>query len=294
MRALHAIVLAGGSGRRLAALTERIHGRPTPKQYCAFGGRRTLIQETLARLAPLVPGHRTAVVVQESHEDVARAQLCRCAGVTVLAQPSDRGTGSGLLRALVHVLGRDPGALVLVTPSDHGVRDRDAYLRGIVAACDATDVASAVLLGYDADAPRTDYGWIVPGAEIRPGVRRVAAFVEKPGSAEAVALEAQGALCSTMVLVARGEALLRLFERARPGLAAILEPLAALPRGAREIHLRRAYALLPPCDFSRDILAPAGDLAVVRWPAKVGWTDLGTPERVAEWMGEAPEAAALA
>ncbi|MFI5402971.1 MAG: hypothetical protein ACHQ1G_08545, partial [Planctomycetota bacterium] len=59
-----------------------------------------------------------------------------------------------------------------------------------------------------------------------------------------------------------------------------------LPLSARAVHARRACALLPDCDFSRDILAPARDLTVVRWPREVGWTDLGTPERVAEWLRE--------
>ena len=33
-----------------------------------------------------------------------------------------------------------------------------------------------------------------------------------------------------------------------------------------------------------EVLARAPDLAVVRWPADVGWSDLGTPERLAEWL----------
>jgi mannose-1-phosphate guanylyltransferase len=286
-------VLAGGSGRRLAALTERLTGRPTPKQFCAFGGRRTLIQQTLARLSALVPAHRTAVVVRDVDRDLAREQIHGFPGAVLLSQPSDCGTAPALLWALVHVLGRAPDADVVVTPSDHGVLDKGAYLRGIVAAREAVEGTPAVLLGVEADAPRTDYGWIVPGPELAPGVRRVLVFVEKPGYADASALRARGALFSTMVLVARARALLGLFERARPGLAALLLPLATLPPPARALHLRRAYALLPPCDFSRDILEASRNLAVVRWPRNVGWTDLGTPERVAEWLaGEAavPEA----
>lgn len=288
MRALHAIVLAGGSGRRLAALTERMTGRPMPKQFCAFGGGRTLLQETLDRLSPLVPGHRTVVVVQEKHREFASEQVGPFTEVTLVAQPADRGTAPGLLCALIHVLARDPDALVLLTPSDHGVRDEKAFVRGLAAARDAVDGTSAVLLGVEADAPRPDYGWIVPGSELRPGVHRVEAFVEKPGAAEAAALQAGGALFSTMILVARGKALLGLVERARPGLTALFEPLSALPTPARALHLQRVYALLQSCDFSSDILASAPDLAVVCLPEEVGWTDLGTPERVAEWLQGEP------
>jgi mannose-1-phosphate guanylyltransferase len=289
-RDLHAIVLAGGSGRRLLQVTRRMTGRPTPKQFCSFGGGRTLIQETLARLVPLAPPDRITVVVQEAHLGTAGEQLAPFRGRRILAQPRDCGTGVGLLCALVHVLRRDPRALVLACPSDHGIRDLATFRHGIAAACAASELGSAVLLGVEADRPRTDYGWIVPGPELAPGVRRVAAFVEKPERAEALALAARGGLFSTMVLVARARALLRLFERVRPGLVALLEAVAALPAPAQEIHLRRAYALCASCDLSRDILGPAADLAVLSWPAELGWTDLGTPERLAEWLGVEPAA----
>jgi mannose-1-phosphate guanylyltransferase/mannose-1-phosphate guanylyltransferase/mannose-6-phosphate isomerase len=287
MRDLHAIVLAGGSGRRLREVAERLTGSATPKQYCAFGGGATLVQETLARLAPLAPPDRTTVVVLEAHRATACAQLAPFPGTKVLPQPDDLGTGVGLLLALVHVLGRDPRALVLVSPSDHGVRDAAAFRRGIVSAAAACGNAAAVLLGATADGPGTDYGWIVPGAEMSPGVWRVQAFVEKPGPAEAAALAAHGGFFSTMVLVARARALLGIFERTRPGLVALIEAVAALPPAARDVHLRRAYAMASPCDLSRDVLGKASDLAALRWPEEVGWTDLGTPERLAAWLSRA-------
>jgi mannose-1-phosphate guanylyltransferase len=283
---LHAIVLAGGSGRRLAGLTGGV-----PKQFCDFGGPRTLLQETLARLAPLAPPIRTAVVVQETHRELATGQLRAHPGVALLAQPADRGTAAGLFLGLAHVLARDPDAFVLMTPSDHGVGDARAYAAGILAARRAAESATAVLLGAEADEPRPDYGWIVPGAPAPGGARRVETFVEKPGPAEAAALRARGAFFSTMVLVARARSLLGLLRRERPALAAAFDALAVLPAGARELHLRRAYAFLPACDLSREILASAPGLAVVRWPSSVGWTDLGTPERVAEWFGTAAASA---
>ena len=271
VHAPHAIILAGGSGRRLAALTG-----PTPKQFCAFGGPRTLLEETLERLSLLVPPGRTTVVVREDHLPLARARVRDRA--TILAQPSDRGTAPAILGPLLRT---EPGATVIVTPSDHGVRDVSAWRAGLAAAAEAVDDASAVLLGVDPDLPRTDLGWVVTDEE----TGRVSSFVEKPGPAHAAALLARGGLFSTMVLVARARSLLALFERAQPDLVRLLLPLATLPPAELAPHLGRAYAVMPSCDFSRDILAGARDLAAVRWPAEVGWTDLGTPDRVAEWLG---------
>jgi hypothetical protein len=75
--------------------------------------------------------------------------------------------------------------------------------------------------------------------------------------------------------------------RERPGLAALLAMLATLPQEVRALHLRRAYDAMPVCDFSREILGTAKELAVVKWPTSIGWTDLGTPDRVAAWAGRA-------
>ena len=58
-----AVILAGGDGTRLAALTSR-DGKPVPKQYCALSGPRTLLRMALDRAERLVPASRTVTVVQ--------------------------------------------------------------------------------------------------------------------------------------------------------------------------------------------------------------------------------------
>src|SRR6058998_1977376 len=70
-----ALVLAGGDGRRLEGLTRKIAGAPIPKQYCRIAGDRSLLEETLARIFPLVPRERTLVVVNRSHLELALPQL---------------------------------------------------------------------------------------------------------------------------------------------------------------------------------------------------------------------------
>jgi hypothetical protein len=47
---LWAIVLAGGEGMRLRALTRRLYGDDRPKQYAALVGAGSLLRQTLDRL----------------------------------------------------------------------------------------------------------------------------------------------------------------------------------------------------------------------------------------------------
>jgi len=55
-----AVLLAGGDGVRLRALTLRIVGDQRPKQFCPIVSSQSLFRETRGRLAPLFSGDRQA------------------------------------------------------------------------------------------------------------------------------------------------------------------------------------------------------------------------------------------
>ena len=50
---LWSIILAGGEDSRVGSLIRCWLGRPKPKQYCTFGGTRSLLQHTVDRAAKL-------------------------------------------------------------------------------------------------------------------------------------------------------------------------------------------------------------------------------------------------
>lgn len=98
-----------------------------------------------------------------------------------------------------------------------------------------------------------------------------------------------GALLNTLMLVGDARGLLRVYEEALPGL---LRPLLHLARGnVDERALKGFYESLPVSDFSRDVLERASHrLAVLPVPA-CGWSDLGTPARIATFLSRhAPRA----
>src|SRR6266850_1943868 len=62
------VILAGGDGVRLRALTRGLTGDDRPKQFCALVGPDALLTETRRRAALVAPAHRTLVVVNRAHE----------------------------------------------------------------------------------------------------------------------------------------------------------------------------------------------------------------------------------
>lgn len=285
-----AIVLAGGEGSRLAQAAIEMHGSLLPKQFLSFGAQRTMLQATLDRLAPAVPAERTVVVVPRCHLDLARAQLSGYPGVEIVAQPNNRGTGPGVLLPLAHVLRRDPEANVALVPSDHAFR-RPSLMRASLERAERAvgeGVAGTVLLGSPADRPARDLGWIVledaAGALDTRAIRR---FVEKPPQDEADGLFAEGALWNTMLTVARGGSLWRLARHHLPRQAELLgHYVSEIGRSGAERRLSDVYARMAPADFCRDLIAECRGLSAIAMPG-AGWSDCGTPARLASALRDA-------
>jgi len=275
-----AIVLAAGQGRRLAGVTGGI-----PKQFWRVRGEATLLDLTLDRLSPFAPPARTIVVVDQEHEPYVRA-LERLSA-RVLYQPGDRGTAAGVLLAMLPILDRDPEAVVLLSPADHGVASGTDFRTGIGSALRLVRRrrAGIVLFGAEPDGFDAGYGWIRPGHPLRPGwLRQVEAFVEKPRPELARELQQSRAVWNTMVLVAGATSLLDLFANRQPALTAALVAAWRVPAAGRDRALAETYARLRGLDFSRDVLTGASGLTVYTWPASMGWSDLGTPERLFAWL----------
>lgn len=270
-----AVILAGGEGTRLSSLTSALYGQPMPKQFAALDGARSMLQATVARVEQIVPRDRIIVVIGPKHTALARAQLGAFNGITLLIQPASLGTAVAILYGVAWIRAHDHTSDVLVFPSDHYVADEHGFLNAARAAVSASrKLDRIVLVGTAPDAPDPDYGWVVPGAVIEPGVTTVGRFVEKPDRELAERLQRDGGLWNTFVFAAP---IATLDHLVRSHLPVHAERFAAWASGGGSI--REAFDGLAPADFSRDLLQQTTELAVVAM-TDVGWNDWGTPARV--------------
>src|SRR5262245_6944563 len=102
---LHAVILAGGSGTRFWPLSTRRR----PKHLLALLGRRTLLEDTVARLRGLVPPSRTLVVTAKAQAAEVRRLLPSLPRGAILAEPRPRNTAAALATAAARIAARDPG-----------------------------------------------------------------------------------------------------------------------------------------------------------------------------------------
>jgi len=287
MSAYAGIILAGGDGTRLSALTRRLAGDDRPKQFCRLIGDETLLEQTHRRARLVVAPERLLTVVTHHHERFYRAALAGTSPRAIVAQPANRGTAPAALYALLRLEHVAPGSPVAILPSDHHVSDDEAFMARVEGALEtvAARPDAVVLLGIAPDRPETEYGWIEP-AELLLGegpwpVYRVHRFWEKPSMPVAQRLERAGCLWNSFVIVARPATLSALIRRATPELFDAFAPIRArLGTPWEEDAARAVYGRLVSFDLSRHVFQAAPESLAVLPVTGVGWNDLGDPARV--------------
>jgi mannose-1-phosphate guanylyltransferase len=267
---LWAVIPAGGAGTRLWPLSRT----SSPKfLHDLTGSGRSLLQETVDRLAPLV-GDRLLVVTGTAHRDAVVAQLDGLDPRSVLAEPSPRdsmaaiGLGAALLER------RDPEAVMGSFAADHVVADPDAFTEVVRLAAEVARDDWLVTLGIEPTHPSTGYGYIRIGEPLaeHSGAHEVAGFVEKPSVDVAEQYLASGShRWNAGMFVVRPAVLLDLLAQWHPEFAARLREIAADPSRLEEL-----WPTLPQIALDHAVAEPAADagrVAVV--PAAIGWEDIG-------------------
>jgi len=283
-----ALILAAGEGTRLSSLTTTPSGLTVPKQFCSLHGGVSLLEETLSRAEAIAPRRRLLAVVADRHRRWWEAPLWSLPPLNIIVQPENKGTAVGLLLPLLHLAQRNPTATVVVLPADHFVRDEAVLAQSLqhAARLAHADHQHVYLLGLVPERIDPELGYIVPEGRTRLGVSHVRRFFEKPAFDIASRLIDTGALWNVFILAASVRALLGLYTKRFPDLIARMT--AAVEQDGLRTHdalgAERLYSGLPTVDFSRDVLeGQEAALRVLSVPA-CGWSDLGTPQRVAETL----------
>jgi mannose-1-phosphate guanylyltransferase len=285
-----AVVLAAGEGSRLKSLTMTRDGVSVPKQFCSLNGGASLLGDALRRAEVVADPEHICVVVAEQHRRFWETQLDSVQAANIIVQPANRGTATGILLPLLHILAKDPEARIVLLPSDHHVREESVLDRHLEKAVTLLEQANdeIIMLGIEPDELDPELGYIIPGMQQKPGLHSVQAFFEKPSEIRARELMMQGALWNVFILAARGQTLLKVLEDGMRTTAGAMRDAIAIDKSTRQQNaIMTLYRMLPDVDFSRDIAQKhERELRVIAVPA-CGWSDLGTPRRVEQALHHA-------
>ncbi|MBI2346272.1 MAG: mannose-1-phosphate guanylyltransferase [Deltaproteobacteria bacterium] len=260
----YAVLLAGGEGVRFHPLSTP----DRPKQFLPVFGDRSLLQQTVDRLAGCIPLSRVLVTTNLRYESLVADQLPGIPPANLLLETAKRNTAPAIALAAHLLCARDPEAVMVALPADHMVLDRSAFYDTMAAAVDvAVRGHLLVTLGITPDRPATEYGYIQHGAPVpvaRQPTYRVARFVEKPDAATATRFLAEGGYYwNSGMFIWEAATILAEIRRCLPRLAATV---------GRPDFFTRAEAV----SIDYGVMERSDHAAVI--PSDFGWSDVGSWE----------------
>lgn len=274
---IHPVILSGGSGTRLWPLSRA----SLPKQLLPLVTERSMLQETVLRLAGLAEVATPMVVCGNDHRFLVAEQMQEI-GVehpALILEPVGRNTAPAVAVAAFALMEHDAEAAMLVLPADHLIADTAAFHRAIGQAAEAAGAGLLVTFGIRPDAPETGYGYIRRG-EALPGLGgafRVGAFVEKPDRAAAENyLQSGDHFWNSGMFVFKAARYLQELEKFRPD---ILEAArASWQQRKSDLDFCRlpaeAFGACPSDSIDYAVMEKTADAAVV--PVDIGWNDVGS------------------
>ena len=272
---IHPVILSGGSGSRLWPLSREA----LPKQFLALTGGRSLLEETARRLGGADFARPVVICNGDQHSMVAE-HLAR-AGVepgAIVLEPCARNTGPAAALAALLAAEAEPGALLLILPSDHVIADKDAFLTAVATAAPAAEAGSLVAFGITPKHAETGYGYIRRSGPLDgfQGCYRIDRYVEKPDPETAAGyLEDGGYDWNSGIFLFSAAAYMGELDTFRPDMA------AACRRALTAAYQGEGVVRPGAEDFSA-CANEAIDTAVMENTAKgavvpvdMGWSDIG-------------------
>jgi mannose-1-phosphate guanylyltransferase len=279
MSHLYGLILAGGRGTRFWPRSRKAQA----KQVLRFFGDRSLIQQTVDRLRPVLPPERIWILTNDHLRAEIVKQLPEVPKKQILAEPAQRNTAPAIGLAAHILQSIDPEAVMGVFPADHVIGKAKDYIKLVKPAFQAAKEGKIVVLGIEPRWAETGYGYIEFPQAPRPGQQTpVARFREKPDAATAAEfVKAGNFYWNAGMFFWKASVLLDELREFLPKTAALI---AGLPEFSSRRFAAGLAETFPRCEnISIDyaVLEKAANVVGIA-AGDIGWNDVGSWDAVYE------------
>ena len=268
----YCIIMAGGVGTRFWPLSRQ----NKPKQFLdILGTGKSFIRHTYERFAKMVPPENFLVVTNIKYKDLVLEHIPEITPQQVLCEPIGRNTAPCIAYAAYTLMKRDPGAEMIVTPSDHLILNEEDF-RAIIAECldFASEHDALMTVGIKPTRPDTGYGYIQVSDNSL--ISKVKCFTEKPDLELAqVFLQSGEFFWNSGIFIWKVGSIIEAFEKYLPDHHALFHGLMdALGTDAERQAVETAFSECRAISIDYGIMEKA-DNVYVRC-GEFGWSDVGT------------------
>ncbi len=279
MKHFNAVILAGGSGTRLWPLSTPSF----PKQFLPLPSGKSMIQETLARVEPLMTPEQVWVVTGRSMVELVHEHLPSVPAQHILGEPMGRNSAPAIAWVAATIARQDPQAIMASFHADAVITKGEALTQILYLAYDLAEKGYLVTLGIKPTAPETGYGYIRFADEVDEGYGheafRAERFVEKPNlvTAQGYLLDGHYVWNSGM-FIWKVETILAELRTNLPELMKKIDIIVdAMGTPHERTILDELWPTLHTVSIDNGVMEKTKNLVVI--PADLGWNDVGNWEQ---------------
>lgn len=275
---LHAVIMAGGSGTRFWPQSTEAR----PKQFLNIFGERTMLQDTVDRITPLVSADRVWVITNDKYVDLVQEQLPDVPANNIVGEPVGKNTAPCVAAAATLIQEKDPDGTMVVLPADHLIGKPETFLSILeTAKTKAQEPGALVTIGIKPDHPETGYGYIEFDEDTSEDVKghqvkTVDQFREKPDLETAKEfIESGNFLWNSGMFIWKASTILEKFQRHLPTIFDEVEKLkSSVGTDNQKEAVDEFYYGCTSISIDYGIMEQADSVYVV--PGSFEWNDVGS------------------
>lgn len=271
----YCVILAGGKGIRLWPCSQE----NKPKQFIdILGTGETLLQATFRRYSKFIAKENILVISNEKYADLCREQLPQLPVENLLLEPMRRNTVPSVTWAAIHLVRRNPNAVMLVTPADQLITNYAALEKDMEKGfCYVAKHNRLLTLGITPTRAETAFGYIQMDKERDGHIYQVKSFTEKPAKEFAqMFLDSHEFLWNTGLFMWSAYSFIHAIRNLSPEVTDILQRLQDILESEDSLPqlIENAFAICPNVPLETGVLEKVDNVDVML--CHFGWNDIGT------------------
>lgn len=280
---LNTVIMAGGSGTRFWPLSRENR----PKQFLPIAGEKTMLEETVERLLPLIPHENIFTISNAEQAKFIKRLLPKLPAANILVEPQGKNTAPSLILATASVYLKDPETVVAALCADHLIREKEIFLKKLEASAEAASKNDVIVtFGIPPTHPATGYGYIHflkrnPSKIRDESFYSVREFKEKPDYKQAKKFLAAGRhFWNSGMFIWRAGVFAQKLEKHAPSLFPYWKRIIKALKKKDKAEIAAVFHEIPSISIDYALMEKAE--GVLMNEGKFGWSDVGAWSSLAE------------